>query len=1023
MYGPSGRKSDKAWANTTTDKDYFFDSRGDRDNLAFGCIYRMDVARYKPHLSTFGNASHRKHYWNQKRWEFDGDDDINVLDSKLKSVGRYWSARYTAVERHKNFKRMRIIASEKCVMAIDYFIPLSDDTFCEHSDGRTLSGASVIEESWEDMVLRKTKEFNKLTREYPHNEKGWLDFADFQDQVASMQPQKGARLQTLEKKISILEKAVEVNPDNEELLVRLLTAYRSRDSTDVLISRWEKLLVQHSGSWKLWKEFLQVVQGEFSRFKIPEMRRIYANAVRALSSTRGKQHRQVDGGSHDSASIQELHLVDIFMNLCRFEWQAGYQELATALLQAEIEYCLFCPSLLLSEQSKLRLFEYFWDSNGARVGEDGALGWSTWLEKAEEQKQKVIDEDLDEINEGGWTGWSEPLKTKELDGIQENAGENITEVEGLDGELEASEVEPEKDTATLLKMLGIDADAETSDEVNDAATWTRWSQEEILRDTDQWMPLHSKSAGNTRGDGITDGEVDENISRVILFEDVSECLFSLTSEEARLSLLYQFIDFFGGKISQWTSTNSSAWGEKILSLEVLPDIMLDKLRKVHEGLTRAESAQKSFSLECLLDRSEDTTMRTNMMKFLLNATLLCLSAFSKNHLLQEAALVADELSHTRMGTLPSSVTPCRALAKSLLKKNRQDVLLCGVYARREAAFGNIDHARKVFDMALSSSEVVKPESLSNTFLIYQWYAEVELANSSESNSESGLRAMHILYCFGSGAKYIPYTCQPSSLQQLRARQGFKERIRTLRSMGTHIVTDDRCTSLICSAALFEELTAGWTAASEVFDQAFSMVLPERRTHSHQFEILFNYYIRMLWKHREQSQLSNVWGKVVQGLHLYSLSPELHSIFIEIGHLHTTPSKMRLKLDDNCQKKPSVIAWLFALSFEISRGSSYHRVHGLFERALASDNSRNSVVLWRCYLSYEMNVACDPSAARRVYFRAIHACPWSKKLWLDGFLKLNSRLTAKELSDLQEVMRDKELNLRTDIYEILLQDEL
>lgn len=50
-------------------------------------------------------------------------------------------------------------------------------------------------------------------------------------------------------------------------------------------------------------------------------------------------------------------------------------------------------------------------------------------------------------------------------------------------------------------------------------------------------------------------------------------------------------------------------------------------------------------------------------------------------------------------------------------------------------------------------------------------------------------------------------------------------------------------------------------------------------------------------------------------------------------------------------------------------------------------------------------------------------PRSKKLWLDGFVKLNSILTAKELSDLQEVMRDKELNLRTDIYEILLQDEV
>lgn len=48
---------------------------------------------------------------------------------------------------------------------------------------------------------------------------------------------------------------------------------------------------------------------------------------------------------------------------------------------------------------------------------------------------------------------------------------------------------------------------------------------------------------------------------------------------------------------------------------------------------------------------------------------------------------------------------------------------------------------------------------------------------------------------------------------------------------------------------------------------------------------------------------------------------------------------------------------------------------------------------------------------------------SKRLWLDGFIKLSSFLTAKELSDLQEVMRDKELNLRTDIYEILLQDDV
>jgi hypothetical protein len=34
----------------------------------------------------------------------------------------------------------------------------------------------------------------------------------------------------------------------------------------------------------------------------------------------------------------------------------------------------------------------------------------------------------------------------------------------------------------------------------------------------------------------------------------------------------------------------------------------------------------------------------------------------------------------------------------------QDLLLCGIYGRIEARHGNIDQARKIFDMALSSTE-------------------------------------------------------------------------------------------------------------------------------------------------------------------------------------------------------------------------------------------------------------------------------------------------------------------------------
>ncbi|BFG33257.1 hypothetical protein CerSpe_195310 [Prunus speciosa] len=1030
-YG-SRKSSVRAWADSETkpSKDYFLDSHGDRDNLVFGCLYRMDVARYKPFAEVSGSDFQGLYRWNQTGSTLDRDADVDALDGKLKSAGRYWSAKYMALERHKNLKRARILVPRDLAVTVSGdFIPLTDSQSSnEGVDGDdSLSRTSVVEESWEDEVLRKTREFNKLTREQPHDEKVWLAFAEFQDRVADMQPQKGARLQTLEKKISILEKAAELNPDNEDLLLSLLKAYQSRDSSDVLISRWERILIQHSGSYKLWREFLRVFQGEFSRFKVSDMRKMYAHAIQALSAACRKHFRQVcqaEDRPPNLATVQlELGLVDIFISFCRFEWQAGYQELATALFQAEIEFSLFCPSLLLTEQSKQILFEHFWNSDGARVGEEGGLGWSTWLEKEEENRQRVIQEETAHDNEGGWTGWSEPLnKNKENSLKTEKESESNVVVEEFQEEFEEEDVKQEEDTEALLKMLGIDVDVGTSGEIKDTSTWIKWSEEELSRDCVQWMPVHARAA-ISHNVGTPDGEADEHLSRVIMFEDLNEYLFSLSSSEARLSLVLQFIDFFGGKTSQWISTNSSTWAEKVLSFEVLPDSILQTLRRVHNFLSKTQGSSSNFSLESLLGTSNDIYRRTDLMTFLRNATLLCLSVFPRNFVLEDAALVAEELSVMNSNPSSCSVTPCRALAKFLLKSDRQDVLLCGVYARREAFHGNIDHARRVFDMALSSIEGLPLELRSNASLLYFWYAETELGNNNGSGCESSFRAMHILFCLGSGVTYSPYKSQPSNLQLLRARQGFKERIRTVQMAWVRGVIDDQSVALICSAALFEELTSGWAAGIEVLDQAFSMVLPERKSRSYQLEFMFNFYMKMLWRHLAQSSLSKCWESILQGLQIFPFSPELLNDLIEVGHLYTTPNKLRWVFDDCCQKKPSVVVWLFALSFEMSKGGSQHRIRGLFERALASDRFHNSVVLWRCYIAYEMKVACNPSAARRNFFRAIHACPWSKKLWLDGFLKLNSTLSAKELSDLQEVMRDKELNLRTDIYEILLQDEL
>lgn len=261
----------------------------------------MDIARYKPYAAVSDSSGDFQALYQGNRTgsALERDADVDALDGKLKSGGRYWSSKYMALERHKNLKRLRLLAPRDLAdTVVGDFIPLTDAETSDEGEGVVADVSSsrtavVVEESWEDELLRKTREFNKSTRERPHDEKVWLAFAEFQDKVSDMQPQKGARLQTLEKKISILEKASDLNPDNEELLLCLLKAYKRRDSSDVLISRWEKILIQHSGSYNLWREFLRVIQGEFSRFKVSDMRKMYAHAIQAISAACRMHYRQV----------------------------------------------------------------------------------------------------------------------------------------------------------------------------------------------------------------------------------------------------------------------------------------------------------------------------------------------------------------------------------------------------------------------------------------------------------------------------------------------------------------------------------------------------------------------------------------------------------------------------------------------------------------------------------------------------------------------------------------------------------
>ena len=81
------------------------------------------------------------------------------------------------------------------------------------------------------------------------------------------------------------------------------------------------------------------------------------------------------------------------MQLCHILRQAGHTERAVSLFQAAIELNLHHPPSLSAMKLKERLefLEAFWDSGAPRVGEEGARGWSYWIDhKDEEQGTKPL---------------------------------------------------------------------------------------------------------------------------------------------------------------------------------------------------------------------------------------------------------------------------------------------------------------------------------------------------------------------------------------------------------------------------------------------------------------------------------------------------------------------------------------------------------------------------------------------------------------------------------------------------------
>lgn len=126
---------------------------------------------------------------------------------------------------------------------------------------------------------------------------------------------------------------------------------------------------------------------------------------------------------------------------------------------------------------------------------------------------------------------------------------------------------------------------------------------------------------------------------------------------------------------------------------------------------------------------------------------------------------------------------------------------------------------------------------------------------------------------------------------------------------------------------------------------------------------------------------------------------------------------------------SPVIWVYSILSELPRSGVAYRIVGLFEKAVLT-SAGSMPALWRLYIHYHLSTG-NVEAAKRTFYRAIHRCPWSKVLWMDGvesvFLLGSSPLSTSvsslmsieerasnesEVGSIIDLMVEKELRVRS-----------
>ena len=90
----------------------------------------------------------------------------------------------------------------------------------------------------------------------------------------------------LEKKLAILERAIESNQSSVELKLAKLKLCAEFWEPSTLVKEWQKLIFLHPNNTALWQKYLLFCQSQFSTFSVSKIHSLYGKCLSTLSAVK-----------------------------------------------------------------------------------------------------------------------------------------------------------------------------------------------------------------------------------------------------------------------------------------------------------------------------------------------------------------------------------------------------------------------------------------------------------------------------------------------------------------------------------------------------------------------------------------------------------------------------------------------------------------------------------------------------------------------------------------------------------------